>query len=300
METNSPEEPRSSRFSLRDLLVLIAVVGFLLIGLAIPAIHVARDEARRAQCANNLLQIGLGLQCYRDSYQSFPPAFIPDEEGQPRHSWRVTSLPFWTCDSFYESYDFRQPWDGPGNLKLAATKGQCQYYFHCPADQSLGSMTNYLAVVGETTAWPGPVPSHVEDFSKGTSHSILLVEQANSGIAWTEPRDLAFDGLDLTIHSASRLGFSRPPLGSGQVISSHHPNGAHAVFADASVEFLSADTSDQVLKDMLVIGGEPEVLLGPRKRMGHVYDPDAANEGPKSLPYRLESYTLDETGDASR
>ncbi len=300
METHSPVEPRASRFSLRDVLVLMAVVGFLLICLAIPAIRVARDEARQSQCANNLLQVGLGLQNYHDAHRSFPPAFLADKTGRPRHSWRVMSLPFWTCDSFYDSYDSRQPWDGPGNLKLAATKGQCQYYFHCRADPSLGSMTNYLAVVGETTAWPGAVPSRVEDFSKGTSHSILLVEQANSGIAWTEPRDLEFDGLDLTIHSASRLGFSGPPLGSGQVISSHHPNGAHAVFADASVEFLSADTSAQVLKDMLVIGGEPEVLLGPRKRVGHVYDPDAADEGPKSIPYKLESYTLDERGDTSR
>jgi len=52
--------------------------------------------------------------------------------------------------------------------------------------------------------------------------------------------------------------------------------------------------------DDAVIGGEREVSLGPRKRIGLVYDPKAADEGPKSLPYRLEAHTLDETRDPNR
>jgi prepilin-type processing-associated H-X9-DG protein len=161
-------------------------------------------------------------------------------------------------------------------------------------------MTNYLAVVGDVTAWPGPVPSRMQDFSKGTSHSILLVEQANSGIWWMEPRDLQFDRLDLTIHCPFRMGYSSEHPGSGQAISSEHPKGAHAVFADGSVEFLAAGTSPEVLKDMLVIGGEPEFSLGSRKRLGFVYDPKAADKGPKSVPYRLESFTLEESREPNR
>ena len=152
--------------------------------------------------------------------------------------------------------------------------------------------------MGEATAWPGPVPSHIEDFSKGTSHSVLLVEQTRSGIHWIEPRDLPFDGLNFTIQSPSRMGFSRPRPSLGQAISSEHPNGANVLFADASVEFLAAGTSPELLEDMLVIGGgEPEIPLGPRKRLRFVLDPESTD---KKSPCKLESYTLDETGEPSR
>ncbi|HUT92771.1 MAG TPA: DUF1559 domain-containing protein [Thermoguttaceae bacterium] len=300
MHANSPGEPKRWRFSRRDVVVLAAVVCFLLV-LAIPAVRLARDSARRAQCANNLLQIGLGLQNYLDVYKCFPPAFIADEKGRPMHGWRVMTLPFWTCDPFYDMYDSHEPWNSPGNLKLAAEHGQCQYYYHCPADPSLEGMTDYLAVVGAATAWPGSVPSHVQDFSKGTSHSIQLVEQTRSGVHWIEPRDLPFDGLNFTIHSPSRMGFSRPRPGLGQAISSEHPNGAHALFADASVEFLAAGTSPEVLKDMLVIGGgKPKIPLGPRKRLRLVYDSESTDNQPRKYPYKLEPYTLDETRQPSR
>ena len=300
MAANVPGEPRRWRLSRRDVFVLVAVVCFLL-ALAIPAVRLARDSARRAHCATNLLQTGMGLQNYHYTYTCFPPAFIADHTGRPMHSWRVMTLPYWTCDAFYDIYDHDEPWDSPKNLSMAAEHGQCRYYYHCPADPSLEEMTNYLAVVGEATAWPGPTPSHLQDFSKGTSHSILLVEQTRSGIHWIEPRDLQFDGLNFTIQSPSRMGFSRPRPRLGQAISSEHPQGAHALFADASVEFLAADTSPEVLKDMLVIGGaEPKIPLGPRTRFHVVYDSESTDNGPKSWPHKLESYTLDETREPSR
>ena len=300
MDTNSPAEPRSSRFSLRDVFVAVAVVCFLLVGLAIPAVRIARDEARRSQCANSLMQIGLSLRNYHDAYQSLPPAFIADEEGRPMHSWRVMSLPYLTCDSFYDCYNQDEPWDSPRNLKLASKRWYSNSY-HCCADPSPATVADYLAVVGDVTAWPGPLPSHLLDFAKGTSHSILLVEQANSGIEWPEPRDLQFDRLELTIHCRSRLGSSRPLPASGPAISSEHPMGAHAVFTDGSVEFLAADTSPEVLKDMLVIGGERAVSLGPTKRIRLVDDLEPVEEQVyKRSPYRPESYTLDETSDPNR
>jgi len=298
MAANVPNQPRRWRLSRRDVVVLVAVPCFLLM-LAIPAVRLTRDSARQAHCANNLLQIGLGLRNYHDIYGSFPPAFIADESGRPMHSWRVMTLPCWTCDTFYECYDFHVPWDSPGNSRLTAERGQSlQFYYDCPVDPSLEEMTSYLAVVGEATAWPGPTPSHLEDFAKGTSHSIQLVEQTRSGIRWTEPRDLRLDGLNFTIQSPSRMGFSRPRPRLGQAISSEHPNGAHALFADASIEFLAAGTPPELLEDMLVIGDDkPKIPLGPRKRRRWVYDPDVVDDRAKQLPYRLEWYALDETSE---
>ena len=61
-------------FTLMELLVVISVVG-LLMALLLPAVQAAREQSRRAQCLNNLRQIGLGLHGYQTALGSFPLAF---------------------------------------------------------------------------------------------------------------------------------------------------------------------------------------------------------------------------------
>src|SRR4051794_18577217 len=58
-------------FTLIELLVVIAIIA-VLIGLLLPAVQAAREAARRAQCVNNMKQLGMGVNAYANNVGELP------------------------------------------------------------------------------------------------------------------------------------------------------------------------------------------------------------------------------------
>jgi prepilin-type N-terminal cleavage/methylation domain-containing protein/prepilin-type processing-associated H-X9-DG protein len=71
---------RRTAFTLVELLVVMAIIGAL-VGLLVPAVQSAREWARRAQCLNNLKQIGLACQQHDVGQGRLPDAGLPVSSG---------------------------------------------------------------------------------------------------------------------------------------------------------------------------------------------------------------------------
>jgi prepilin-type N-terminal cleavage/methylation domain-containing protein/prepilin-type processing-associated H-X9-DG protein len=150
-------------FTLIELLVVLAVIVILIL-LMLPAVQQAREGARRAQCRNNLHQLGLALANYHDAHACYPPGVVNTRYGgclvdahcAPHWSAMAQLLPFLDEVTLYNAANFSRSVHAPAN---GTTRSALLSQFWCPSD----SAKQYDGTMGAL-----PEPDDVFDTSFGS------------------------------------------------------------------------------------------------------------------------------------
>ena len=188
-------------FTLVELLVVIAIIG-VLVALLLPAVQAARESSRRAQCTNNLKQLGLALHGYSNSQGRLPPGadskrYAPAPNHPPTfYRWSALAylLPYLEQEQLAELLDLSLPLYGPSLQVTPANRpgvSRVVATFLCPSDLGMPveegfGPTNYAANAGSGDGGGTPFETDglffvnsrtkLADIADGTSNTVAFAE----------------------------------------------------------------------------------------------------------------------------
>jgi prepilin-type N-terminal cleavage/methylation domain-containing protein len=279
--------PRRDGFTLIELLVVIAIIA-ILVGLLIPAVQKVRETAARAQCQNNLKQIGIALHSYQGRTKTFPPGYIdnnpnPNSDASsdigPGWGWAAHLLPDLEQSTVFNRINFTQ------NVGINPVCQSVLPVFLCPSDVQLPTFTvyntsavvaqgNYIASNGvkETSYFPGNNNGaflrnrqfRVADITDGLSNTIFVGERnmefakttwvgaVPGGGLYAEKYGFAelAPGLVLGHGSAVHLP-NNPNVQDPDVFYSKHVAGINFLLGDGSVRSLNGSVSPSLYEALL-------------------------------------------------
>jgi hypothetical protein len=159
-------------------------------------------------------------------------------------SWRVHLLPYLDDAPLHAQFKLDEPWDSPHNLPLASRLPAVYRDPFTSGDQ--GGKTYYRALVGPGTLLKSQEGARLLDAWDGTSMTIVIVEAAEP-VFWSKPDELRYD--------------PQGPLPAFRV----SPRGEfRALFADGSVQLLSAWNNDAALRAYITANGKELVTFPGR------------------------------------
>ena len=136
-------------FTLVELLVVIAIIS-ILVGLLMPAVMNAQNEARRAQCQENLRNVAMALANFESGKNYFPgfKAYFNNKENQKSNtaSWYLQILSQLGNTDLYKQYLFMTP-DNYAQLKSKIVSGTESAphlsVLNCPSDSRIKCKQSY-------------------------------------------------------------------------------------------------------------------------------------------------------------
>jgi hypothetical protein len=233
----------------------IAIAGLVISCLALcagplfllPAVNAVREAARRNLSTNYMREMALALDSHLNSHRRYPAVGVDERGVGPERSWRVELLPFMEEARLHDSYRRDEPWDSDHNQTLI---DQMPPAYVNPNGGIDPGKTNYLAVTGPQTVFPGGKMGPDQDgIRDGLSNTVLLVEaDADQAAIWTSPEDWRFDP-------------NNPRRGLG----GYRHAGFLVLFADRHVRFIPNSIDDETLSALMTAaGGEAvELDMGP-------------------------------------
>jgi prepilin-type processing-associated H-X9-DG protein len=210
-----------------ELLFVVAIIA-VLIALLLPAIQSAREMARRLQCGNNMLQLGIALGNYASTHRVFPPGVVNDKgpiHNLPKgyhYSWVVQILPYMEQRAIDRHFDFRESVYSPRNETARGSRIQTLL---CPSDgfrTAASASTNYAGCHHDVEA---PIAADntgilylnsrvsYDDITDGPAYTILLgeIRRRDPTLGWASGTRAT---LRNTGHPIDEADAHAPPTGS--------------------------------------------------------------------------------------